>query len=186
MSPTFGAALWTMDYALRATYSNMSRTYFHHGTVGNCQYCFWGRYSMGAPYYGATAAVALLAGASHLTALDTGSTNYAGYATFDSTGAPLRVLLYNSDYFNGSGTRTSQSFVLTGLTAATSVRAKRLTAASALSRQDQGGNPTFGGQTYANGTCVVGGMETYETAAVSGGQVTFTVKASEALVVYLK
>ncbi|KAI7784944.1 hypothetical protein LA080_008343 [Diaporthe eres] len=186
VSPTFGAALWTMDHALRATYSNMSRTYFHHGTVGNCQYCFWGRYSMGAPYYGATAAVALLAGASHLTALDTGSTNYAGYATFDSTGAPLRVLLYNSDYFNGTGTRITQSFVLTGLDTAASVRAKRLTAASALSRQDQGGNPTFGGQTYANGTCVVGGAETYETVAVSGGQATFTVKASEALVVYLK
>lgn len=177
-----------MDYALRATYSNMSRTYFHHGTVGNCQYCFWGRYSMGAPYYGATAAVALLAGASHLTALDTGATNYAGYATFDSAGAPLRALLYNSDYFGGAGTRPSQSFVLTGLgTAASStLRAKRLTAASALSRQDQGGNPTFGGQTYANGTCVVGGAETYETVVVSGGQATFTVNASEALVVYFK
>lgn len=162
----------------------MSRTYFHHGTVGNCQYCFWGRYSMGAPYYGATAAVALMAGASHLTALDTGSTNYAGYASFDASG-PLRVLLYNSDYYSGSGTRGSQSFVLTGLTG-TSVRAKRLTAASALSRQDQGGNPSFGGQYYNNGTCVVGGTETYETGSVSGGQATFTVQASEALLVYLR
>ncbi|KAJ8109392.1 hypothetical protein ONZ43_g6148 [Nemania bipapillata] len=43
VSPSFGAALWTMDYVVRAAYSNISRTYFHHGTVGNCQYCFWGR-----------------------------------------------------------------------------------------------------------------------------------------------
>lgn len=140
---------------------------------------------MGAPYYGATAAVAFLAGGSHLTALDTGSSNYAGYATFDTSGAPLRVLLYNSDYFDGTGTRSSTPFVLTGLTAG-SVKAKRLTAASALSRQDQGGNPSWGGQYYTNATCVAGGTETFETASVSGGQVSFTLKASEALVVYLQ
>ncbi|KAK9770588.1 hypothetical protein AB5N19_11409 [Seiridium cardinale] len=185
VSPTFGAALWTMDYALRATYSNITRTYFHHGTVGNCQYCFWGRYSMGAPYYGAYAATALLAKASYLTALDDGSTNYAAYVSYDSSKAPLRALLYNSDYYSGSDTRSSQSFVLTGLTAS-SVRAKRLTATSALSRQDQGEIPTFGGQSFTDGTCVVNGTETYETVSVSGGQATFAVSASEALVVYLQ
>lgn len=185
VSPTFGAALWTMDYSVRAAFSNITRTYYHQGTIGNCQYCFWGRYDMGAPYYGATAAVAFLASGAHLTALDDGSTNYGGYATFDSSGSPLRVLLYNSDYFNGTGTRSSTSFVLTGLTA-TSVKAKRLTAASALSRQDQGGNPSWGGQYYTNATCVIGGSEVYETATVSGGQATFSLLASEALVVYLQ
>lgn len=185
VSPTFGAGLWTMDYALRATYSNMSRTYFHHGTVGNCQYCFWGRYSMGAPYYGAYAAVALMAGASHLTALDSGSTNYAAYATFGSKGLPLRVLLYNSDYYAGSGTRTTQSFTLTGLTSST-VRAKRLTAVSATSRVDQGSPPSFGGQQFGDGSCAISGTETFETTSVSGGQATFSVKATEALLVYLQ
>ncbi|KAK3388779.1 hypothetical protein B0T20DRAFT_491028 [Sordaria brevicollis] len=187
VSPTFGAALWTMDYALRATYSNISRTYFHHGTVGNCQYCFWGRYSMGAPYYGAYAAVALMAGASHLTALDTGSTNYAAYATFDSKGVPLRVLLYNSGYYAGSGTRTSQSFTLTGLgSSLSSIRAKRLTAASATSRVDQGSPPSFGGQQFENGSCAMSGTEMFESTSVVGGQTTFSVKATEALLVYLQ
>ncbi|KAK0625524.1 hypothetical protein B0T17DRAFT_508503 [Bombardia bombarda] len=184
VSPAFGAALWTMDYTLRATYTNISRTYFHHGTVGNCQYCFWGRYSMGAPYYGAYAAVALMAGASHLTALDSGTSNYAAYAVFDSKGAPMRVLLYNSDYFGGSGTRSTESFTLTGLTSAT-VKAKRLTAASAASRVDQGSSPTFGGQHFVDGTCEIAGTETYETVTVSGGQATFAVKATEVLLVYL-
>ena len=140
---------------------------------------------MGSPYYGATAAVALMAGASHLTALDTGSSNYAAYATFDPSGNPLRVLLYNSDYYSGSGSRGSTSFTLTGLTA-TSVKAKRLTAPSALSRQDQGGDIRFGGQYFNNGTCTIGGTESIESTDVSGGQATFTLKATEALLVYLQ
>ncbi|KAI1076700.1 glycoside hydrolase family 79 protein [Whalleya microplaca] len=185
VSPTFGAALWTMDYVLRATYSNISRIYFHHGTVGNCQYCFWGRYSMGAPYYGAYAATALMAEASYLTALDDGTTNYAAYVSFDADGAPLRALLYNSDYFGGSGSRSSQTFELRGL-AGSSLRAKRLTAESAMSRVDQGGTVTFGGQGFRDGDCKVTGTETFESLTVSGGQTTVTVKASEALLVYLQ
>jgi hypothetical protein len=140
---------------------------------------------MGAPYYGAYAATAFMANAASLTALDDGSTNYAAYVTFDSAGAPLRVLLYNSDYYGGSGTRSSQSFDLQGLTG-TSIRAKRLTGDSATARVDQGGKVTFGGQTFTNGDCKVSGTETFETFAVSGGQVTVSLKASEALLVYLK
>ncbi|KAI0145109.1 glycoside hydrolase family 79 protein [Xylariaceae sp. FL1272] len=185
VSPTFGAALWTMDYVVRASYSNITRTYFHHGTVGNCQYCFWGRYSMGAPYYGAYTATAFMAGASSLTALDTGTTNYAAYVTFDASGAPLKALLYNSDYYSGSGTRSTQTFTLAGLTGS-SVRAKRLTGDSAVARVDQGGKVTFGGQTFTDGTCVVSGTETFETLTVSGGQASAALKASEALLVYLK
>lgn len=179
-----------MDYALRAAYTNISRIYFHHGTVGNCQYCFFGRYSMGAPYFGAHAATAFLAGAKYLTALDTGTTNYAVYIAFDDRGAPLRALLYNSDYFTGgSNTRKSEGFTLRGLQNGNgngAVKAKRLTAASALSRVDQGSSPTFGGQTFADGTCVVQGRETFESVTVTGGQATFSVGATEALVVYLQ
>ncbi|KAI1197683.1 hypothetical protein F5X97DRAFT_343523 [Nemania serpens] len=185
VSPTFGAALWTMDYVVRATYSNISRTYFHHGTVGNCQYCFWGRYSMGAPYYGAYAATAFMANAASLTALDDGNSNYAAYVSFDSAGAPLRALLYNSDYYGGSGSRSSQPFELGGLTGG-SVRAKRLAGDSAVARVDQGGKVTFGGQTFTNGDCNVSGSETFETLAVSGGRATVSLKASEALLVYFK
>jgi len=174
-----------MDYVVRATYSKISRTYFHHGTVGNCQYCFWGRYSMGAPYYGAYAATAFMAHAATITALDDGNSNYAAYVTFDSAGAPLRALLYNSDYFSGSGTRSSQTFELRGLTG-TSIKAKRLTGDSAVARVDQGGKVTFGGQTFTDGDCETSGSETFENIAVSGGQATVSLKASEALVVYLQ
>lgn len=173
-----------MDYVLRAATSNIKRSYFHHGTLGACYYCWWGRYDLGSPYYGAYAATAAMAGGSYISALDSGTTNYAVYVVYDSAKNPLRALLYNSDYFNGTGTRTSESFVLTGLTAA-SVKAKRLTAASALSRVDQGSNPTFGGQIFANMTCAIGGTETFENTVVSGAQATFAVGASEALLVWL-
>lgn len=139
---------------------------------------------MGAPYYGAIFATAAMAGGAHIAAIDGGSGAYAVYAIYSPAGKPMRVALYNSDYYAGSGTRESQSFVLTGLTS-TIVTAKRLTAASALSRVDQGSSPTWGGQSYASGTCVATGLATLETTTVSSGKATFTLAASEALLVYL-
>lgn len=139
---------------------------------------------MGAPYYGAFIATALMARAKYITAIDAGNTNYAAYATYDESGALLRVLLYNSDYYAGSGSRSSQPFTLSGLTG-TSVRAKRLTSTGATARIDQGGDIKFGGQYFNNGTCTISGTETFETFEVSGGQVTFSLKATEALLVYL-
>lgn len=58
---------------------------------------------MGAPYYGAYAATAMLAKASYLTAIDDGKTNYAAHVAFDAHLMPLRALLYNSDHYGGSG-----------------------------------------------------------------------------------
>lgn len=185
MSPLYGAALWVLDYTLRASLTNIKRSYFHHGTLGNCQYCWWGRYTTASPYYGAYAAVAALAGGSYISAVDPGNTAYATYIIYDATKKPLRALLYNSDYYSGSGTRGTQNFVLTGLGSGT-LRSKRLTAPNSNSRVDQGSVPTFGGQTFANGTCLIGGTEKFESTAISGGSATFTVLASEALLVYLQ
>ncbi|PMD28948.1 glycoside hydrolase family 79 protein [Hyaloscypha variabilis F] len=184
VSPLFGASLWTMDYMLQATVFGIKRVYYHHGTVGECFYCFWGRYDMGAPYYGAYAAAAAVAGASSIVSLDTGNSSVGGYAVFDGNGSPLRVLLLNSVFYDGSGVRGNQSFVLEGLSGE-GVRAKRLTAPSANSRVDQGGNPSFGGQMFANETCVVEGEEVWESSDVVDGQATLVVGASEALLVYL-
>ncbi|CAK7208000.1 hypothetical protein SEUCBS139899_010834 [Sporothrix eucalyptigena] len=156
-------------------------TYYHHNYPGGT---VQGVYDVYAPYYGATAATAALAGASYIAPLDNKTTNYAAYTTYDLSGSPLRVFLYNSDYFHGAGTRSSQTFELTGLNA-NSVQAKRLTAANALSRVDQGSPPTWGGQEYTNGNCVVSGTETFETATVTAGAATFTLQAAEALLVNL-
>jgi len=185
VSPLFGAALWTMDYVLRASNAGIKRTYFHHGTVGLCYYCWWGRYSMGAPYYGAYAATEAMAGGKYISAVDAGTTSYAVYAVYDEAKKPIKLVLYNSDFYSGSGTRGSQTFALDGLTGATAT-GRRLTAASASTRVDTGGVVSFGGKTFAQGTCVEGGSEVVESVNVVGGKASFTVLASEAMVVYLQ
>lgn len=137
---------------------------------------------MGAPYFGAYFATMALAGADQIAPLDDQSNSYAAYAIYKD-GAPVRVLLYNSDYYT-SGTRSSQTYTLTGLLS-TTVISQRLTAPYSTSRVDRGENPTVAGQTFVNGTCTIQGVAKVETATISGGQATFTVAASEALLVSL-
>ncbi|KAL4974027.1 hypothetical protein BDW66DRAFT_161629 [Aspergillus desertorum] len=178
ISPTFGAALWIVDYVMQLVTMGTEALYFHQGTIGNCQYCWWGRYTTGAPYYGAYFATMALAHADQIAPLDDQSTSYAAYAIYKG-GAPVKVLLYNSEYYT-SGTRPSQTYILTGLTSAT-VTAKRLTAPYSTSRVDRGESPTVAGQTFGNGDCGVEGGEAVETIAVDEGKASFTVSASEAL-----
>ncbi|KAL2017348.1 hypothetical protein VTK56DRAFT_2271 [Thermocarpiscus australiensis] len=185
ISPTFGAALWIVDYVAQSVLMGIKALYFHQGTIGNCQYCWWGRYSMGNPYYGAYFITLALAQADRIAPLDGSmATNYGAYAIYKDN-RPVRVLLLNSDYYE-SGTRSSQTYTLTGLASSSSaVTAKRLTAASATARQDRGQPATVAGQSFQDGTCRLQGTAADERAAVSGGSVTFTLAASEALLVYL-
>ncbi|KAE8336550.1 hypothetical protein BDV24DRAFT_178432 [Aspergillus arachidicola] len=164
---------WSLDPGLR----DANSSYGHAGP-----YCWWGRYNMGAPYYGAYFATMALANADQIAPLDDQTTPYAAYAIYQD-GAPSRILLYNSEYYT-NGTRPSQTFTLSGLTSS-SVSAKRLTAPYSTSRVDQGQVPTVAGRAFANETCVIQGDEVIETSTVSSGSATFTLSASEALLVYL-
>lgn len=182
ISPTFGAALWIVDYVMQAVLVGYQRLYFHQGTIGNCQYCWWGRYDMGAPYYGAYFAASAFNGMTSISQLDDGKSPVAVYI-LSSGDTPTRAVIYNSAYYS-SGSRPYTGVTLTGVTGS-SVTAKRLTAPYATSRVDQGGNPTFAGQTFENGTCNIQGSQQIETVAVNGGSATFSVGASEALLVQL-
>lgn len=137
---------------------------------------------MGAPYYGAYFATQALANVSYISQLDDGSDRYAAYALYDDSKTLTKVLLYNSDYYT-SGTRPTQNFTLTGL-GGSSAFATRLTADFATSRQDQGQIPTVGGQSFEDGTCAIQGSPVEEKADVVDGKTTFSVGASEALLVY--
>jgi hypothetical protein len=137
---------------------------------------------MGSPYFGAYFATMALAGADKIAPLDDQTTGYAAYAIYKDN-KPVRVLLYNSDYYT-SGSRPSQTFTLVGLSGST-VSAKRLTAAASTSRVDAGQSPTVAGQTFENGSCKIQGQSTVESAVVSAGKATFTLQASEALLVSL-
>lgn len=207
ISPTFGAALWIVDYVLQAALNGVDQLYFHQGTIGNCvrppiavpipayglltftrlqqQYCWWGRYLVGAPYYGAAFVSAFLGtDGARLLALDDGTGAVGVYALYNSAGAPVRLLAYNSAYYDGSGTRGSASVSFSGLRG-TSALGRRLTAPNATSRADQGGTPTIGGGGQYDAVCKDVGTRSFETFAITGGSVTVDVKASEALVVYL-
>ncbi|KAJ3975093.1 hypothetical protein EV361DRAFT_890688 [Lentinula raphanica] len=188
ISPTFGAALWIVDYVLQGSLNGVERSYFHQGTIGDCQYCWWGRFTTGAPFYGAYFVSAFLGtDGAKLEMLDDGTGAIASYVIFNSAGAPVRLLIYNSNYYDGTGTRssTSVSFSGGGVPASGTVTALRLTGPNATSRVDEGGIVTIGGGVTFDGDCNVVGSETRENVVVSGGVLTVNVQASEALIVFL-
>ncbi|TFY70569.1 hypothetical protein EVG20_g2440 [Dentipellis fragilis] len=205
ISPTFGAALWIVDYVLQGAVNGIDRLYFHQGTIGNCvslrplplsshlcPQCHRNTASGAttrparpstAPPSSRNSSAPSAARASQCSTTAPGAV--ATYALYSSANQPLRVLIYNSAYYSGSGTRSAASVPLSGLSATGSVRALRLTAPSAPARVDQGAAVTIGGgQTFA-GDCSKAGAQTMETVAVSGGTATISVKASEALIVFL-
>ena len=185
ISPTFGGALWVMDFALRAAHLGIQRVYYHLGTIGNCAYCWWGPGSVASPYYGAYVATAALAHGSYISALDDGREPFAGYVIYDASRTPMRILLYNSEYYDSTGARPVQNFDLTGLSKFQKMVARRLTATSVLARQDQGDNPVFGGQSFANTTCQPYGDAVLEAVRVVDGTAKVSLAASEALLIDL-
>ncbi|CDO72787.1 hypothetical protein BN946_scf184994.g40 [Trametes cinnabarina] len=149
-------------------------------------YCWWGNDTVYSPYYG-TAFVSefLGADAASLAMLDNGSTAVAAYVVYSTSNIPIRLLVINTNYFDGTGTRPNTSVTFVGLSTTNGTKqAKRLTAPSALSRVDQGASVTIGGGSFA-ADCLKEGTERTESVAVSERAFTVLVNASEALIVYL-
>lgn len=210
ISPTFGAGLWIVDYVLQAALNGVDRLYFHQGTIGNCvssptfslsvvplahllnrfqAYCFWNTTVINAPYYGAYFVSQFLGtdGAS-ISELSSDSSAVAIYAVYSSSNTLLRTLIYNSNYFDGTGTRSNQTVQLSGLSSGLNrATAVRLTANDAGVIIGQGGEEMGavtigGGLTFGSG-CEVSGEQTGESVAVSGGVANVVVQDSEAVIV---
>lgn len=115
--------------------------------------------------------------------LDSGDSAIAAYAIFNSPSAttPTRVLLYNSAFFDGSGTRENMSISLTGITGLTNVSVKRLTASNA---NVQMGVTIGGGGSFA-GSCESTGTQSLESILVNGGKAIVSVAESQAVIVFL-
>ncbi|KAJ3454144.1 hypothetical protein MRS44_018038 [Fusarium solani] len=184
ISKTFGAALWVLDYALRAASVNVVRAYFHHGSYDTCFYPWWTPFGVTSPYYGGYVATKAMAGGAYISALDDGTSNYAGYTIYSAAGKPIKAVLINSDYYDGTGMRAVRTFELQGLLGRT-IGATRLTATSALSRQDEGDAPTFGGQVFSDETCQLQNQAVKERVKVSNGVAKFKLASSEALLLDL-
>jgi hypothetical protein len=116
--------------------------------------------------------------------LDNGSGAIAVYAIFDNSGTPARLLVINTNYYDGTGTRTSSTVTFTDLGDG-SVAVKRMTAPSATARVDEGAVVTIGGSPSFTSTCVRNGTQITESMNISGGSLSVLVHASEALIVFL-
>lgn len=150
-----------------------------------CQaYCFWGSGSVFAPYYGAFFVSEFLGiGSPRLAMLDSGESEIAAYAVYDLSTAktPSRVLLYNSAFFNGSGTRGNSSITLTGIPFSDVVFVKRLTAANASSLT----GVTIGGAGIFDSSCQSTGAQNSEIVDVYGRKLVLSVADSEAVIIFL-
>lgn len=77
--------------------------------------------------------------------LDSGNSSYAQYVIYRQ-GRPTKAVLLNTDYYSGSGARTSTSITLDGLLSS-EVKALRMTAASSdVTTNGTGTYPTIGGK----------------------------------------
>ncbi|KAF7713085.1 Beta-glucuronidase [Penicillium ucsense] len=185
MDATFGAAIATLDKSLRAVTLGIQRLFFHQGTINQALFNWWSEAQINAPYYGGYFAALALAGGDRIIELDSGNSSHAQYVIY-SNGRPIKAILVNTDYFSGSGVRSCSKITLNGLPAGSQVRTLRMTAGSSdVTTNDSGIYPTIGGQHFSNVDCSSVGDLKYERDAVRGGQVTLTVAASEALLVYL-
>lgn len=125
-----------------------------------------------------------MAGASYISSLDDGSSKYAGCVMYGSDRTMMKIILLNTDYYAGNTTRLRETFVVNGIKGM-KVRTRRFTARSVLSRVDEGEVPSFGGQYFDKDTCELIGRVVTEDTGVEKGTGSFSVAASEALLIEL-
>ncbi|KAH6633482.1 hypothetical protein C7974DRAFT_357867 [Boeremia exigua] len=189
-SDVFGAAVWSVDYALYAASLNVSNMYWHMGT--GYRYSAWQATQNGttAPgprplYYGNWLVATALGNSDAQVVQIVNTSSLAGYAIYSSKRhrAELKsVVLVNMEVFNSTSApanqRSSVDFSLPKQLGGKDCKAniKRLTAPGAESRDDI----TFAGRTVAlDGT--ISGRESKER--VANGVV--NVRASEAVLIML-
>lgn len=188
VSDVFGAAVWSVDYALYAASLNVSRMYWHMGT--GYRYSAWQATQNGstAPgprplYYGNWLVATALGDSDAQVVPIANTTSLAGYAIYSSKRhrSELKsIVLVNMEVFNSTSSpanqRSSVDFVLPTKLGGKDSRARlqRLTAAGAEVRD----GIAFAGRSVAlDGT--ISGYETKER--VADGVV--NIKASEVVVI---
>lgn len=105
VSDTFGAAIWTLDHALYSLAGGFSRVFFHMNTAGN----WWSKDQIYSPLYGGMAAVMALQGEQFIYNIPYPE-EAAGLGVYalssGSNGEKLdKVVLINTDFYNGTGPR---------------------------------------------------------------------------------
>ncbi|KYG13810.1 hypothetical protein FVEG_14131 [Fusarium verticillioides 7600] len=188
MDSTFGSAIQTTDKTLRALTLGIQRLFYHQGTINQAFFNWWWSGHVNAPFYGAYFGALAVAGGDSIVASDDGTDPYAQYIVYKN-GKAFKVVLINTDYYSGGGTRSETKFTLTGLKS-NSVKALRMTAPSSettvpVTQTKSSPQPSIGGQSFSNKNCELSGKQNAERLSVKKGKLEVTLKASEALIIYL-
>ncbi|TLD10910.1 hypothetical protein PgNI_06550 [Pyricularia grisea] len=134
---------------------------------------WWLDNQVNTPFYGGYTAALAVAGGDEINASDYGTDLFAQYVIYKD-GKPLKVVLVNTDYYSGSGTRNVTQFTMTGLTVdkASAIRmaAPSSVTETTLDQVDASLEPSIGGQYFANADCSIQGERKVEEFEVQGGQ----------------
>ncbi|CAI7580895.1 unnamed protein product [Penicillium viridicatum] len=188
MDATLGSAIQTVDKTLRGLSIGIQRMFYHQGTINQAFFNWWSSDSVNAPFYGAYFAALAVEGGDSILASDNGTDSFAQYVVYKKEN-PFKVVLVNTEYYSGTGSRSATKFTLTGLENGP-VQTLRLTGPSSetsVSRlqSDPSLEPSIGGQYFSNDNCSLRGHKKFEKFTVQDYQLTITLSASEALIIYL-
>ncbi|KAH8894279.1 hypothetical protein GQ53DRAFT_780328 [Thozetella sp. PMI_491] len=187
---TFGGALQIIDKTLHALTLGIERLYYHQGGLGANQASFnwWHLEKVEAPFYGGYFSALAISGADKIIESDSGNNSFSQYVMYRNN-HPYKVVLINTDYYSGTGNRSSTTFELTGLSSSV-VKALRMTAFSSETtietNRTSAGQPVIGGQYFSNDDCAIIGEQMYESFVVSKGKAKIALAASEAVILYLQ
>ncbi|RGP75985.1 hypothetical protein FSPOR_432 [Fusarium sporotrichioides] len=195
MDATFGSAIQTIDKTLRALSIGTQRLFYHQGTINQERltepkafFNWWRSDQLNAVFYGAYFGALAVAGGDHIVASDNGSDRYAQYIIYRNN-KPYKIVFVNTDYYSGSGSRSTTTFTANGLKNG-KAKALRMTGPSSettipLKQTSPGLEPSIGGQYFSNHDCSVQGNQKFEKFSIKDGKLVASLKASEALIVYL-
>lgn len=168
---------------------------------------WWSSTQVEFPFYGGYLSALALHGVDQIIATDDGTSRYGQYVLFKK-GEPVKVVIVNTEYYSGTGARSTTDFVIkSALTAsgkkgrenphAAATKGPRVLRATAGSSDvtattaKQGGaahaGATIGGQSFSDDTCAIVGGPVFESPTVDAatGATIVSVGASEAVIVYL-
>ncbi|KAH6871488.1 hypothetical protein B0T10DRAFT_568278 [Thelonectria olida] len=188
MDATFGSAIQTVDKTLRALTLGIQRLFYHQGTINQAFFNWWRSDQLNAAFYGAYFGALAVEGGDSISAADNGNDAYAQYVVYRK-GKPHKIVLVNTDYYSGTGKRSATTFTLTGLKSGC-VEALRMTAPSSetmipVKQTKPSLEPSIGGQYFSNDNCSLRGGRESEKVCVRKGRMAVSLKASEALIIYL-
>ncbi|KGO50014.1 Glycoside hydrolase, superfamily [Penicillium expansum] len=182
MDATLGFAIQTVDKTLHGLALGIQRIFYHQGTINQAFFNWWWSDRVNAPFYGGYFAALAIEGGDSISASDDGNDSYAQYVVYKK-GKPFKVILVNTNYYSGNGSRSVTNFTMTGLKNGY-VEALRMTGPSSETlvprlQTDPSLEPSIGGQYFSNDDCSLRGAQNFEEFTVEKHRLTISLTASE-------